>query len=202
MPGSFATLKAIAEGAVVFSALTFVAGWSYLATYYRTFGLNPLELDLSVPVVCTIAVYVLWEAKWPLVIGGLVLLGLAELSRRNKLSRSFVVVAVIAALFTAGAAGGSTGRANAHRDAFDNSALPWVGFTVKGDHPEYDCVRAAHELQDASCKLLLRTKGSFYFFKPFSGDSAANVDLYAIADAEVTGVHIQQGGSFKRGADQ
>jgi len=54
-------LKALAEAAAVFVALTFVGGWSYLASYYKTFGLNPLELEISIPVVSTIAVYVLYE---------------------------------------------------------------------------------------------------------------------------------------------
>jgi hypothetical protein len=35
-------VKALMEVSSVLLVLTFVGGWSYLASYYRTFGLNPL----------------------------------------------------------------------------------------------------------------------------------------------------------------
>jgi hypothetical protein len=59
-------LKLIAEASAVFIGLTFVAGWSYLASYYRTFGLNPIELDIPIPVVATMALHMLYDSVWPL----------------------------------------------------------------------------------------------------------------------------------------
>lgn len=65
---SFAFLKSLAEVSSVFVGFTFIGGWVYLASYYSTFGLNPLELDLPVPVVCPTAVYILYSAVWPLLV--------------------------------------------------------------------------------------------------------------------------------------
>src|ERR1700722_14662806 len=65
---SLAFLKNLAEVSSVCVGLAFVVGWSYLTAYYRTFGLNPLELDMSLPVVCTTAVFILYSAVWPILV--------------------------------------------------------------------------------------------------------------------------------------
>ena len=44
---AFAALKSVVEVSAVFVALAFVTGWSYMASYYTQFGLNPFELDFS-----------------------------------------------------------------------------------------------------------------------------------------------------------
>jgi hypothetical protein len=67
--------KALAEASNVLLALAYVGGCSHLAFYYKTFGLNPLELDVSGSVISTIAMYVLYESVWPLpVLTGVIVL--------------------------------------------------------------------------------------------------------------------------------
>ena len=85
----FALLKALVEVSAVFVAFTFIDGWSYLASFYSAFGLNPLELDVPIPVVCTTAIYVLFNAKWPPIVMVALLVAWGILAPRiRRLSRS------------------------------------------------------------------------------------------------------------------
>jgi hypothetical protein len=80
----------------------------------------------------------------------------------------------------------------------DSSELPNVGFSsrlVKTDQP--NCV--GHETYGSSdCKLLLHSKGTYYFFTPIPQPKDALIDVgglnvYTLADSDVTGVHILRG---------
>ena len=65
---SFAVLKALAEASAVILALTFVGGWSYLSSYYQTFGLNPslaLTRDRLTGVLLGIALmWLVFDIRW------------------------------------------------------------------------------------------------------------------------------------------
>jgi hypothetical protein len=46
------------------------------------------------------------------------------------------------------------------------------------------------------CKLLLRSKGAYIFFRPIAKsltDKSDKVDLYIVPDSDIVGVHIQRG---------
>jgi hypothetical protein len=196
---SFALLKALAEGASVFIALTFIGGWSYLSAYYRTFGLNPLDFDFPVPVVCTTALYVLYDARWPLVLIGLLITALAFVARRGHSPlRGSVVVGICILLFAMATAGLFGGREAANKDMLDDpgsSALPYVAFATKtefkgGARPS--CVEW-NSLGSADCKLLTHYKSTYYFFKPISPGGQNNLLLYALSESDLLAVHIERG---------
>lgn len=198
---SLAFFKSIAEVSSVSVGLAFVLGWSYLAAYYRTFGLNPLELDLSLPVVCTTAVYVLYSAMWPMwPLPVLVILCLGwVLSKRyvKRFPRWATVVFVTCLLFVLSLTGVFLGRRNANDDMLiGSSELPDVAFSSKlpkTDQP--GCVD--HETYGSlDCKLLLHSKGTYYFFTPIPKPDDAPIDslnIYTLAESDVTGVHILRG---------
>lgn len=198
---SLAFLKNLAEASAVFVGLTFIIGWSYLAAYYSTFGLNPLELDLSVPVVCTTAVYVLFNSGWWLLLG----LAVSWLSwmvlghHLQVLGLGLAVAVLTLCFFLASLACVSLGKRQANEDMLiDSSELPDVAFSTrlaKTDQP--DCVD--HDTYGSSdCKLLLHSKGTYYFFTPIPSRKDAlinvgNLNVYSLADSDVTGVHILRG---------
>ena len=197
---SLAFLKSLAEVSAVFVGLTFIGGWSYLASYYRTFGLNALELDLSLPVVCTTSVYVLLNAGWPLlVIAGLWLSCFLFRRFLRRFRRIATVLGLTVLLVAVPFAGALYGRQRAFNDMLtDSSGLPDVAFSSKltrTDQP--NCVD--HETYGSSdCRLLLHSKGTYYFFMPISTskDAIRNVgslNVYTLADSDVTGVHISRG---------
>jgi len=189
-----AMLKALGEVSAVFVALTFVGGWSYLASYYKTFGLNPLELDLPIPVVSTIAVYVLYESVWPLIVAGVLMVAMAFLARRLQgLGRGWVAAAFAVLLLTAASAGVFRGRQVANQDTLaDSSNLPNVAFASNIDNPESPCVdHNAYGSMD--CKLLLHFKGVYYFFEPVPVAGVGSMNLYSLSDSELLGVHVQRG---------
>jgi hypothetical protein len=191
---SLSVLKAVAEASAVFVALTFVGGWSYLASYYKTFGLNPLELDISIPVVSTIAVYVLYESVWPLFVAGALIVAMAIVARRLPApGHGWTVAALGLLLLTTAIAGVFRGRQVANRDTLANSSdLPNAAFASKLTHPEPSCVD--HETYGSmDCKLLLHSKGSYYFFKPVRAYGIGSLNLYVLPDSELVGVHVQRG---------
>jgi hypothetical protein len=130
---SFALLKALAEASAVFVAFTFIGGWSYLASCYSAFGLNPLELDVPVPVVCTTAIYVLFDAKWPLIVVAALILGWVVYAPHfRRLARSVGAAVLGLLLLTVSTGGVIDGRDRAGKDAVtDTSALPFVAFSLK-----------------------------------------------------------------------
>jgi hypothetical protein len=201
----FSFLKLIAEAAAVFIGLTFVSGWSYLASYYKTFGLNPIELDVSVPVVTTIALHMLFDSVWPVLIAA-VLLAVIAAARRfpwwHVNQRGLILSVLIVISFCAAGTGLFRGRAEAGTDMLEESAtLPLVAFSSKSSAVKSEtadqlpCI-AFETFGQMECKLLLHSKGMYYFFRPIPtilSGKADKLDLYALSDSEVLGVHIQRG---------
>lgn len=197
---SLAFLKSLAEASAVFLGFTFVGGWCYLASYYSTFGLNATELDLPLPVVCTAAVYMLYKAVWPAFLVAASAVGWMLFGHHLKQLRRPVLAGLLAlSIFIPSFAGVLLGRRHANDDMLiDSSELPDVGFSsrlAKTDQP--NCVD--HETYGSSdCKLLLHSKGTYYFFTPIPEPTDALIDagslnVYTLADSDVTGVHISRG---------
>jgi hypothetical protein len=189
-------LKAIAEIGSLFLALAFIAGWSYTASYYTTFGLNPFELDFSVPATSTFAVHMLGKSVWPLVLAVVILGSVVFVySKAGSLRRLWTGASIAVLLFAVAIAGSCRGRALAIEDMFDTSPrLPNVGFVSKSKAAEPDCLGQG----TMDCKLLLHAKGVYYFFVPIVGLNPAAVhdrslNLYMVADSEISSVRIQRG---------
>lgn len=199
---SLAFLKGLAEASAVFAAFTFVGGWSYLASYYGAFGLNVLEIDAGVPVVSTIFVHLLYNTpwKWPLIVITL-LVAIREILPAQLRSRLAITTPPILCLllFLTASAGLARGQSRALDDMTDESdALPLVAFNSKSDSEDLpSCVR--HAIYGSpECKLLLHSKGNYFFFRPIPGPGkgtidATAVDLFILPDSEVAGVYVQRG---------
>lgn len=193
---AIAALKAVAEIGGLLLALAFVAGWSYTAAYYTTFGLNPFELDFSIPATSAFAVHMLGKSGWPLIVAGLVFASIVFLySKFGPARRVWTGVSTVILLFAVAAAGSWRGRALAKEDMFDTSPrLCNVGFNSKLKAQDPDCL--AEGTMD--CKLLLHAKGIYYFFVPISGAAPTAVhdrslNIYMVPDNEVSSVRIQRG---------
>jgi hypothetical protein len=205
---SLSLLKALAEAAGVFVALTFVGGWSFLASYYKVFGLNPLELDFSVPLVSTTGVVTLYDALrglawWRLVFGAFLACLLAALLYWLKLRRGWIVAGLTILLFGVIGVGVHLGRSAALEDMQASSAnLPEVTFFTsklpldfKNDLPacvlfkdKYDPISAiAHP-----CKLLLHSGKLYFFFVP-PEVSQRNLALYTVRESEIEAIHVERG---------
>jgi hypothetical protein len=107
---------------------------------------------------------------------------------------------VLALLFlTVSIAGVSRGRQRATEDMLtDSNDLPFVAFSsrlVKTDQPS--CVDY-QTYGSSDCKLLLHSRGTYYFFTPVPRPrealtSVGSLNVYTLADSDVTGVHILRG---------
>lgn len=199
---SFAVLKALAEASAIILALTFVGGWSYLSSYYRTFGVNPLEFDLSLPVVSTISVYVFYESVWPLcVLAALFLTWALVMDRLHGLGRAWIVAALGVVLLTVAVAGLADGRRVANKDMLNESrTLPYVAFATKQKLSGPSCVDSG-TFGSLDCKLLLHYKSAYYFFQPVPKEPAGSLNLFVLSDSDLSGIHIQRG-LERNGGDQ
>ena len=192
---SLSLLKSVAEISAIAVAIAFVYGWSYLGAYYRTFGLNPLEFDVSVPVIAATAVYALYNSKWILLTFAVFLVVIFLLGR----SRILLLVLVSLLFVLTAWAGLDRGRDRANEDILtDSSELPNVAFAAK--------ISSKTETMDApscvgfenygsmDCKLLLHLKNTYYFFQPVPQFGVrGNINVYVLFDTDLLGVHVQRG---------
>jgi hypothetical protein len=192
---SLALLKALVEASAVFVAFTFIDGWSYLASYYSAFGLNPLELDFPIPVVCTTAIYVLFNEKWPLIVVVVLLLAWGVLSLRfPRLSRSVGATVLGLLLLTVSAAGVLRGRKQANENMLaESSVLPLVAFSAKVINKDQPTCVEFQTYGSLDCKLLLHSKGISYFFQPVAASGNGNINVFTLSDSDIGGVHISRG---------
>jgi hypothetical protein len=79
--------------------------------------------------------------------------------------------------------------------------LPLVAFSSKSaaaklGPPEQPSCVGYETFGGMDCKLLLHSKGLYYFFPPIAKSLAERtdkLDLFMIADSDVLGVHVQRG---------
>jgi hypothetical protein len=193
-PSSAAALKQITEVAAIFAAMAFVAGWSYVASYYNTFGLNPLEIDISTQVAAALAIQVIYESTWPLlafVACGALLLIVGQ--RIGHLHSAVSGPAILLLFFTMMVAGIHRGRLVADRDMrTETTRLPQIGLlsvtglaaTVKDTGPS--CIANG----TIDCRLLLHWRSTWYVFVPLK---EGNLHLYEVPDSQVLMTHIVRG---------
>ena len=189
-------LKSIAEVGSLFLALSFVGGWSFMASYYLSFGVNPSELDFSVPATSAFAVHMLRSSGWPLLLTAILFSGLAFFyGKLGTARRAWAGVCIAILLFAVATAGSLRGRGLAAEDMFDTSPrLPNVGFVSKAATQEPDClVRGTTD-----CKLLLHNKGAYYFFEPIPSAASQsahgrNIKLYIVPDSEISSTKLVRG---------
>lgn len=189
---SFSVLKEIAEASSVFIAIAFVGGWSYLAAYYRTFGIGVLELDIPIQVVSTMAIRLLYDGSMaPLLVVVAMFALFMWASHRFAIGVCAALLGVL--LLGAAGAGGLHGRRIAASDmTAESTSLPFVAFNAKFQQPEPSCVDFG-TYGSMDCKLLLHLKDTYYFFLPVPQAAGGNVNLYTISESDLTGVHIQRG---------
>jgi hypothetical protein len=193
---SLSLLKSVAEVSAIAVAVAFVYGWSYLAAYYRTFGLNPIEIEVSVPVVAATAVYAFYNSKWILWTFVVFLAVIFLLGSRLRV----LLLVLVSLLFILTAwAGLDRGRDRANKDILtDSSELPNVAFAAKisGKTEKMDvpsCV-GFENYGSMDCKLLLHLKNTYYFFQPVPQlGVGGNINVYALFDTDLSGVHVQRG---------
>src|SRR5262249_12356687 len=131
--GVLRMLKPVAEIAAIFGSLAFVAGWSHFTSYYYTFGLNPLELDLPVAFTSAFSLHVLYRSAVPILLlavaaGILVLLRRFFAAKPVSMERAAPMLLFLI-LVLLGFLGNRSGARRARSDLFEESStLPSVGF--------------------------------------------------------------------------
>jgi len=197
-------LKAVAEAAALFGFFASLAGWSYLAAYYSSFGVQPAELDIPASLSTLFAVNVAYHSAVSLLICIAAAMLVSFLPVRLGRMRALgILVCVLAASVFLYLRGASLGASAAREDYWDTGKrLPWVGFFAAAAQPDAypACVSTATPSID--CRLLFHANGAYYFFKPFhspsaapapSADVPANLDVFSLPDEKVQFVQYQRG---------
>jgi hypothetical protein len=219
--GLFGILRSVAEIAGVFTGLGFIAGWFHLSSYYSAFGLNPLELDFSVTMISAFAVEVLCQSPIPLIVLLVALLAATLFvflrkslykrggSRSKVLLDSLAVqkhsglwVRMMLAVLAVGM--GITGWTLGHRKAVSDwgcsSGLPSVAFlTDPKDAPKLEDGAAECIVDNKlSCRLLLHSKGTYYFFQPLcdpdnrTSQGTGSMIVFQLPDSQVRMVRVNR----------
>jgi hypothetical protein len=198
-------LKSVAETGALFAFFSFATGWSYLASYFNSFGFRPMELDITPSTASLFALTLVYRSGVYLLFAAVAvtttMLGVPGIRRRLHLPRDArLLLFLCLVLFILFAVGTLMGRATARQDVYaDSSRLLSVGFYTdaapREDFPK--CVTAP----TIDCKLLIRTKGNYYFFKPIhketGGSSTPDIPfgltIYALPESKVRFVQFQRG---------
>jgi hypothetical protein len=209
-PAAASQLKLAADSAVILGGLAFLTGWSYLSAYYEAFGVSLFQLDISFATGAVYAVKVFYRSAWLLMVCavfaamwfGIWRFLLPRLTSTPRMAILRVAPALKlafagASLLILAAVGARTGKMAAREDLFaESSRLPPVAFisTLKTDYELPACV-ATNSLD---CRLLVNSKGLYYFFEPIPGpptgaDSPSNIQLYAVPENAVQVVRVQRG---------
>jgi hypothetical protein len=186
----FKYAKAIAESSALILALFFVAGWSYLQAFYRSFGIPVSDLGFQIHVSAFFVITVLRE-HW---ISALILFALAVAAAFVRRFRSMTQALIVVAAFIAAAlAGAQVGREHASRDAQVNTTtLPFVVVHRKQIDTTEHC-----EDEDIHV-LLFRNAGFVYIARPVlairdSDDAPRNLRVCVIPESEISDLSLQVG---------
>lgn len=201
----WAVLKSVAETGALFAFYSFATGWSYLASYFNSFGFRPMELDITPSTASVFALTLVYRAGIYVLLTAAaataVTVGVSAIRRRLRMPRGAgLLLSLFILLLILFAAGTLMGRATAREDIYaDSSRLLSVGFYTEGvsreDFP--NCVK----LPTINCKLLIRTKGNYYFFSPIHKDVGKpsqehmpfDLTIYALPESKVQLVQLRRG---------
>ena len=191
----FRVLKALAEISIVIGTGLFVFGWSYLYGYYHLFGLSASELTFSPQAILTYSLPVVLKTESILVIASFfVLFVLIYLVRAFSFLRHPIIVlaAVLLSILAGSRYAGTTGRANAKRDAsLSTSTLPYVKLYGSAEPDLGGC-----SLDEWNFRLLLRTNGQIYVVLPIDNSGelvGTNLRVCSFPESRVQAVRIQIG---------
>ena len=215
-------VSSITGGIVLLGALLYVAGWSYLYQYYKTFGVRVSELNLPLYDALVYSLTVIFSSFWSffwlfllIIIGGAIL-SIRWINERllTALGIGLFIVAVLLVGYWLSHKGTALGAAHARQDMLEKgSNLPSVRLKVEPDPPveakgltnltknrvETEGALSGTQEQifdQAGYRLLIHANEQYYFFRPIKdgqGLPASNLDLYVVPDSRVRSVHIQRG---------
>ena len=198
----FGTFKLIAETAVVFSSLAYLAGWSCLFSYYNAFGIGLFGLQIPLSVASIFALRVLLRSPWPLVtvVVGIVLYMAVVRRWRGRFARSGLMAAVFLVVFglVAAFSGVEVGQRSATEDMItETSQLPLVAFVtpLKLNYPAPSCL----ESNTLDCRLLVYNGQRYYFFESIDAEAARRwttrpgVEVHSVAEKDISIVRVQRG---------
>lgn len=198
----FGTFKLIAETAIIFSSLAYIAGWSCLFSYYNAFGIGLFGLQIPFSVASIFAVRVLLRSPWPLVtlVAGIVLYMAVVRRWRGRFAGSRLAAAVFLAVFglVAVFSGVEVGQRSAAEDMItETSQLPLVAFatSLKLNYPAPSCL----ESNTLDCRLLVYNGQRYYFFESIDGEAAwrwtsrPGVEVHSVAEKDISIVRVQRG---------
>jgi len=199
--------KKVAEASILLAALLYAMGWTYLYSYYKTFGLSLRELDLPLQDSLVFSFRVVSDS-WLIATGFVLILAiLASIASLERIQRALQtpwgVSAVFVLLLVAGSGlsvlGASVGTKHARSDVLETtSSLPSVSVAVDpAQFQPYPEEYLAFNTLDY--KLLLRTKENVFFFAPVKTTRSTavtrsrNFDVYVLPMSKIRSIRIQRG---------
>jgi hypothetical protein len=198
--------KKVTEVSAVLGGLLYAAGWTYLYSYYKSFGVSVRELDLPLQDSLVFSFRVVFDS-WATTLLCVAVVAIFALIVTNRVTERLLKTTVgigllLLVLFVAGYTLSKLGAAIGARHAFadlseETSSLPTVSIAVDPTQfqPYSDEYAGFNRLE---YKLLVRTKDNIFFFSPVktSGTEAPNqvpkFILHVLPLSKVRAVRIEQ----------
>lgn len=210
-------ISSITGATVLFAALLYTAGWSYLYQYYKTFGVRISELNLPVNDALIYSLAVISKDTWSvfwfvlLIVIVAVVLTIPWVSQKllTPIGVGLFLVLILLFGFWLSRRGVQLGDLQAREDMkLESPSLPNVRLTVirqppgdeakKGEPPKEPDVADAKEQEfaEAGFRLLIYANQHYYLFRPLKNTQsqpASNLDMYVVPDSRVRTIQIQRG---------
>jgi len=215
-------VSSITGATVLFAALLYTAGWSYLYQYYKAFGIRVSELNVaiydslvySLPVIFSDFWSIFWLLTAIILVGSLFSINRINENLATPLGMVLFLVVILALGFWLSHKGATLGAAQAQKDMRETGGnLPGVRLkmaaeTMTGrreinpkkektaDEATGNQTTEEEEFDQAGFKLLVHANERYYLFRPIKESPslpASNLDLYVVPDSRVRSVYIQRG---------
>jgi len=205
---SLGLISTIGELTILFAALLYVAGWSYLYQYYKTFGVRLSALNLPIYDALVYSLTTIFSGFRSVFVCLLLIVMISAIFSIDRLNEppfkyfriSLFLVLVLALGFWLSHEGVRLGAAQAQKDMRETeTSLPNVRLRMKTEPEAGTAGTGDEEFDQPGYRLLIHAKGQYYLFRPIkdvSGLPASNIDLYVVPDSRVRSIHIQRGISF------
>ena len=193
----------LAGSAILLGAFLYICGWTYLYQYYRSFGLELSDVDISSYDALIYSLRVIFSSNtlygvfiFLFIIGVGLIFQIRWVRTKLPVAFSLILIGILFSSYKLSRLGANLGNENARSDMMaETSNLPTAAIQVSSDGSQMIKDDAA-KLDKLEFKLLAHKKGQYFIFRPLDGKSieeGISIDLIVVPESHVQQIRLQRG---------
>ena len=166
----------------IYTAITYLLGWTYASTWFDSFNVGMIGLNLSLEYVLNYGFWVIknqWECALILLTSPILGYYIWRRYIRQKLSDIAIVLlptAMLCLFIATYEVGQIAADSQLEVEQATYNSLPYVKVLLNQKDPENEkTIKLSEQLQSREYKLLLQTKDHIYLFKPTTQAKPATI---------------------------